>query len=45
MAVMAQLRTEHYGYTLKKELAERGIEIDKGTLYPLLRRLESQGCW
>src|SRR5688500_10100241 len=43
MAVMAQLRTEHYGYTLKKELAERGIEIDEGTLYPLLRRLESQG--
>ena len=43
MAVMAQLRTEHYGYTLKKELAERGVEIDEGTLYPLLRRLESQG--
>jgi len=43
MAVMAQLRAEHYGYTLKKELAERGVEIDEGTLYPLLRRLESQG--
>lgn len=43
MAVMAQLRTEHYGYTLKKELAGRGVEIDEGTLYPLLRRLESQG--
>jgi PadR family transcriptional regulator len=43
MAVMAQLRTEHYGYTLKKELADRGVEIDEGTLYPLLRRLESQG--
>ena len=43
MAVMAQLRAEHYGYTLKKELAQRGIEIDEGTLYPLLRRLESQG--
>src|SRR6187200_265930 len=43
MAVMAQLRTEHYGYTLKRELAERGVEIDEGTLYPLLRRLESQG--
>jgi PadR family transcriptional regulator, regulatory protein PadR len=43
MAVMAQLRTEHYGYTLKKELAQRGVEIDEGTLYPLLRRLESQG--
>ena len=43
MAVMAQLRTEHYGYTLKRELSERGVEIDEGTLYPLLRRLENQG--
>jgi PadR family transcriptional regulator, regulatory protein PadR len=43
LAVLAQLKTEHYGYTLKKELAERGMDIDEGTLYPLLRRLESQG--
>ena len=43
MAVLAQLRTEHYGYTLRKDLADRGLEIDEGTLYPLLRRLESQG--
>lgn len=43
MAVLAQLRTEHYGYTLRKELADRGLEIDEGTLYPLLRRLETQG--
>lgn len=43
MAVLAQLRTEHYGYTLKKELAGQGIDIDEGTLYPLLRRLEGQG--
>lgn len=43
MAVLAQLRTEHYGYTLKKELSDRGMDIDEGTLYPLLRRLESQG--
>ena len=43
MAVLAQLRNEHYGYTLKKELADRGMDIDEGTLYPLLRRLESQG--
>jgi PadR family transcriptional regulator PadR len=42
MAVLAQLRTEHYGYTLKKELTDRGMDIDEGTLYPLLRRLESQ---
>src|SRR5579864_2957945 len=43
VAVLAQLRTEQYGYTLRKALAEHGMEIDEGTLYPLLRRLESQG--
>src|ERR1700730_19358852 len=43
LAVLAQLRTEQYGYTLRKALAERGMEIDEGTLYPLLRRLETQG--
>jgi PadR family transcriptional regulator, regulatory protein PadR len=43
LAVLAQLRTEQYGYTLRKALAERGMEVDEGTLYPLLRRLESQG--
>jgi PadR family transcriptional regulator, regulatory protein PadR len=43
VAVLAALRTERYGYTLRKELAERGMAIDEGTLYPLLRRLESQG--
>ena len=43
LAVLAQLRHEHYGYTLRKDLAERGLEIDESTLYPLLRRLESQG--
>ncbi len=43
VAVLAQLRREHYGYTLRKDLAALGIEIDEGTLYPLLRRLETQG--
>jgi PadR family transcriptional regulator PadR len=43
IAVLAQLRTEHYGYALRKALAERGMEIEESTLYPLLRRLESQG--
>jgi len=43
VAVLAQLRTEQYGYTLRKALAERGMEVDEGTLYPLLRRLETQG--
>ena len=43
LAVLTQLRTERYGYTLRKALADDGLEIDEGTLYPLLRRLESQG--
>ena len=43
LAVLAQLRTERYGYTLRKALDGAGLEIDEGTLYPLLRRLESQG--
>ncbi|HEY5566314.1 MAG TPA: helix-turn-helix transcriptional regulator [Gammaproteobacteria bacterium] len=43
LAVLAELDVEHYGYTLRKSLAELGLEIDEGTLYPLLRRLESQG--
>jgi len=43
LAVLTQLRTERYGYTLRKALAEDGLEIDEGTLYPLLRRLETQG--
>ncbi len=43
VAVLAQLRAEHYGYTLRKALEDQGLAIDEGTLYPLLRRLESQG--
>jgi PadR family transcriptional regulator, regulatory protein PadR len=43
LAVLAQLRQEHYGYTLRKALAEHGLAIDESTLYPLLRRLETQG--
>ncbi len=43
VAVLAQLRSEHYGYSLRTDLAALGMEIDEGTLYPLLRRLESQG--
>jgi PadR family transcriptional regulator, regulatory protein PadR len=43
LAVLAQLRQEHYGYTLRKALDDLGLAIDEGTLYPLLRRLETQG--
>lgn len=43
LAVLGALRTEKYGYTLRSDLAGLGIEIDEGALYPMLRRLESQG--
>lgn len=43
LAVLLVLQEEQYGYTLRKTLAERGMDIDEGTLYPLLRRLEAQG--
>lgn len=43
VAVLAALRTEQYGYTLRKLLGDHGLAVDEGTLYPLLRRLEGQG--
>jgi PadR family transcriptional regulator, regulatory protein PadR len=43
LAVLAALRSEQYGYTLRKLLGEHGLQVDEGTLYPLLRRLETQG--
>jgi PadR family transcriptional regulator PadR len=43
LAALGQLRAEHYGYTLRKALAEAGLEIEENTLYPMLRRLEKQG--
>jgi DNA-binding PadR family transcriptional regulator len=43
LAVLSQLREEQYGYALIKRLSGQGLEIDQGTLYPLLRRLESDG--
>jgi DNA-binding PadR family transcriptional regulator len=43
LAVLAQLKVERYGYSLRQALAEVGLEIDEGALYPMLRRLESQG--
>lgn len=42
LAVLSQLKNEQYGYSLKQQLAGAGLNINEGTLYPLLRRLESQ---
>jgi DNA-binding PadR family transcriptional regulator len=43
LATLSRLDKARYGYALIQDLAEHGLEIDQGTLYPLLRRLESQG--
>jgi PadR family transcriptional regulator PadR len=43
LAVLSQLRKAQYGYSLRQALAERGMPIEEGTLYPLMRRLEGQG--
>ncbi len=43
LAVLSQMDTARYGYSLIQRLAERGLEVEEGTLYPLLRRLEKQG--
>ena len=43
LAVLSQLDGDEYGYSLKRSLGESGLDIDEGTLYPLLRRLETQG--
>jgi len=43
LAVLSQLQTPKYGYSLLQDLVDRNVDIEAGTLYPLLRRLEKQG--
>ncbi|ROO61078.1 PadR family transcriptional regulator [Micromonospora sp. Llam0] len=43
LAVLSQLGEFRYGYELRQSLSDNGLPIEEGTLYPLLRRLESQG--
>ncbi len=43
LAVLSRMDTARYGYDLIRRLAERGLDVEEGTLYPLLRRLEKQG--
>ena len=43
LAALSQLREPQYGYSLRQALAEQGMIVEEGTLYPLLRRLEAQG--
>ena len=42
LATLSQLEKAEYGYSLIKELNEKGFEVGQDTLYPLLRRLEKQ---
>lgn len=43
LAALAELRDEQYGYTLRQSLQRQGLSVEQGTLYPLLKRLETQG--
>lgn len=43
LCVLSQLRERQYGYSLLQRLSEKGLDVEQGTLYPLLRRLEKQG--
>lgn len=43
ISVLSQMNKPKYGYALVQSLEDKGIAIDPNTLYPLLRRLESQG--
>ena len=43
IGVLSQLNEPRYGYSLMEQLREKGLEVEQGTLYPLLRRLEDQG--
>lgn len=42
LAVLSQLRTPQYGYSLVQLLEKSSVSIEQSTLYPLLRRLEKQ---
>ncbi|GEL76502.1 PadR family transcriptional regulator [Tenuibacillus multivorans] len=43
IGVLSQLSEPQYGYSLVTMLNEKGVQVEPGTLYPLLRRLEKQG--
>lgn len=43
LSVLALLKTPRYGYALTEALEQKGMRIEPGTLYPLMRRLEKQG--
>lgn len=42
LSVLASSKEPQYGYSLRRHLSDAGIDIDEGTLYPLIRRLAEQ---
>jgi len=43
LAALSACRTPRYGYALLAVLSAAGLQVEANTLYPLLRRLETQG--
>ena len=43
LAVLSELRQSQHGYSLTRRLTERGLDVEQGTIYPMLRRLDEQG--
>ena len=43
LAVLGCLSGPRYGYSLLQEMEDKGVRVEANTLYPLLRRLETQG--
>ena len=43
LAVLLMADSPAYGYSLVQDLQAAGIDVEQNTLYPLLRRMETQG--
>jgi DNA-binding PadR family transcriptional regulator len=43
LVALCLLEAPRYGYDLVRLLGDAGFQVEEGTLYPILRRLESQG--
>jgi PadR family transcriptional regulator, regulatory protein PadR len=43
LACLLVLDEPRYGYALLRTLGDAGLDVEANTLYPLLRRLETQG--
>jgi PadR family transcriptional regulator PadR len=41
--VLVLLEKDMYGYSMVKQLEEKGYTLEENTLYPMLRRLEKKG--